>query len=154
MKKNLVVWGTLCFAFATGCGIDLAPMYFEGPETATVGEDITDLVSVFVANQGTFPVQAEECTGIFWVYFLISEDEDIGIDDGLLNSVDFIDFPINGGRSKPVLFDDEYERLEIPDEGPLGPAYLGVFVDAHGYCTELNEENNKAALPIEILPAP
>ena len=152
MKRHLVVWGSLCLVLATGCGMDLAPLGFQAPATATIGQDITSQVSVFVYNLGGDPVEAGDCTGIFWVYFVISEDEEIGLDDFIINSVDFVDFPIGGREAKPVLFDDEYERLEILPEAPLGQAYIGVYVDAHGYCLELDEQNNADALPIEILP--
>jgi len=52
-----------------------------------------------------------------------------------------------------IPFEDEYERLEIPEGTPRGQVYIGTYVDAHGYCMELDEQNNAAALAIEILPA-
>ena len=153
MKRQLVVWGSLCLVLSAGCGIDLMPLGFQAPTTATIGQDITSQVSAFVYNIGGAPVEAEACTGIFWVNFLISEDEEIGLDDTIINSVDFVDFPLDAREARALLFEDEYERLEIPEGTPLGQVYIGTYVDARGYCMELDEQNNAAALAIEILPA-
>lgn len=154
MSKN-ALWVSLCLLLAVGCGTDLVPVGFEAPATAEIGEDITSSVSVAVGNMGLDPATAEECTGIIWVYFMISEDEVVdGFEDFHMNSVDFIDFPVVAKEAKPVLFDDEYETLVIPSQAPTGHVYIGVFVDAHGYCSEDDVENNIDVLPIEILPTP
>lgn len=153
MKSHPVLLGILCLFLAAGCGADLIPLGFQAPSTATIGGDIASAVSVNVYNAGNEPVEADDCTGIFWVYFMISEDEEIGFEDFVLTSVDFADFPLQPRKAKPVLFDDEFEKLEIPEGTPLGQGYLGVYVDGHGYCLELDEQNNTDALPIEILPA-
>ena len=154
MSKN-ALWLSLCFLLVAGCGTDLVPVGFEAPATAEIGEDITSSVSVAAGNMGLDPATAEECTGIIWVNFMISEDEVVdgfGLDDVLLSSVDFTDFPVVAKEAKPVLFDDEI--LEIPTYAPTGHVYIGVFVDAHGYCSEDDVENNMDVLPIEILPTP
>jgi hypothetical protein len=151
MLKN-ALWVSLCVLLAAGCGTDLVPVGFEAPATAEIGEDITSSISVSVGNMGLDPAEAEECTTIFWVNFMISEDEVVdgfGLDDVLLSSVDFTDFPVVAKEDKPVVFDDE--TLEIPTYAPTGHVYIGVFVDAHGYCSEDDVENNVEVLPIEIL---
>ncbi len=153
MKSHAVLLGTLCLFLAGGCGMDLKPLGLIAPATATIGDDITSLVSLHVYNVGGETVEADSCTGIFWIYFMISDDEEIGFEDFILNSVDFVDFPLAGREAKPVLFDDESENLEILAGTPVGQGYLGVYVDAHGYCMELDEQNNADSLPIEILPA-
>jgi len=155
MSKN-ALWMGLCLLLSAGCGTDLVPVGFEAPATAEIGEDITSGVSVSVGNMGLDPATAEECTGIFWVYFVISEDQAVdgfGLDDVFLNSIGFTDFPVVAKEPKPVLFDDEYETLVIPSQAPTGHVYIGVFVDAHGYCSEDDVGNNIGVLPIEILPA-
>ena len=154
MSKN-ALWISLCLLLVAGCGTDLVPVGFQAPATAQIGEDITSSVSVSVRNMGLDPATAEECTGIFWVYFMISEDAVFdGFQELHMNSVDFTDFPVVAKEPKPVLFDDEWEILEIPPSSPTGDVYIGVFVDAHGYCSEDDVENNIGVLPIEILPAP
>jgi hypothetical protein len=153
MRRHLG-WEGLSLLLVAGCGIDLVPIGLQAPVTARVGEDITDSVSAGVYNIGTNPVTAEDCTGVIWLYFLLSEDEEIGLDDFHVTIVDFLDFPLGPRQAKAVLFDDEDEKCEILSGAPQGNVYFGVFVDAHGYCAELNEQNNTAALPIEILPAP
>ena len=153
MRRHLL-WAALGLFIAAGCGIDLVPIGLQAPGTAQVGEDITSSVSAGVYNLGTDPVTAEDCTGVIWLYFLLSEDGEISLDDFQVSIVDFMDFPLGPREAKAVLFDDENETFEITSGAPIGNVYFGVFVDAHGYCAELNEQNNTAALPIEILPAP
>ena len=156
MSRN-ALWISLCLLLVAGCGTDLVPVGFEAPATAQIGEDITSGVSVSVGNMGLDPATAEECTGIFWVNFMISEDEVVdgfGLDDVFLNSVGFTDFPVGGMETKPVVLGGEYETLVIPLDAPTGDVYIGVFVDAYGYCSEDDVENNIDVLPIDILPAP
>ena len=156
MAKN-ALWLSLCFLLVAGCGTDLVPFGFEAPATAEIGEDITSSVSVSVRNRGLDPATAEECTGIFWVNFMISEDEVVdgfGLDDVFLNSVGFTDFPVDGMETKPVVLGGEYETLVIPPQAPTGQVYVGVFIDAHGYCVGDDAANNIDVLPIEILSAP
>lgn len=153
MRRHLG-WAGLGLLLVVGCGTDLVPIGLQAPLTAQVGEDITDGVAVGLYNIGTEPVTSEDCTGIIWLYFLLSEDEQISVDDFQVSAVDFLEFPLGARQAKEVLFDDEDETVEVLPGAPQGNVYFGVFVDAHGYCSELNEENNTAALPIEILPAP
>jgi hypothetical protein len=149
MSKN-ALWLSLSLLLVAGCGADLVPVGFQAPATADLGEDITSSVSVSVRNMGLTPVAAEECTGIFFVYFMISEDEVFdGMQELHMGMVGFEDFPVGAMQAKPVVF-DEYTTLEIPYYAPTGHVYIGVFVDAHGYCSRDDPENNIGVLPIFI----
>ena len=141
---------------ASGCGMDLVPEGLQGPSTAAIGEDISQHVTVSVKNAGNVTALGEDCTGIIWVYFRISADEVVDFDDTMINSIDFVDFPLAPQESKPVQLGGEYSTLIIPEYNtPLGSVYLAVTVDDHRYCQgETNWENNTSLVPIEILPAP
>ena len=118
---------------------DLTPE-IKGPESAIVGESIAELVKSNVQNIGTG--NAENVS----IGFYLSEDEVISTDDVLLIG-GRENISVAGGDIFDVVFNGS---LTIPDVPP-GTYYLGILVDEFNGMEECDEDNNQAAVKIEIL---
>ncbi len=154
------------FAFGTAayirvdsgsCLPDLTVTSFEAPDVATLDEAIGDRIAATVTNTGNVPIPAGTAAAIG---FYTSSDPEITTADRLLEGgrEALSQQAPNGltiGESVVIdLFDGANVASDFPDTNPpLGNVFIGVLVDEFNAVDELDETDNDASRPIEILPA-
>lgn len=114
---------------------------FEGPATASPGESIEAQVNTTATNSG------DVAAGEFAIGFYLSTDPTITTDDTLLiGGREFVS-SLAAGQQVEIP-----TNMLIPEDFPAGTYYLGVLLDEFDAVPhECDENNNFAAIPIEIL---
>ena len=122
--------------------VDIEVTLFSAPAVADPGEPIGDQIILQIRNNGP-----DDISDGFSVGFYISTDDQITLSDRLLLGGREFATPLAAGQEIEVpLFDG----ARIPDDFPLGLAFLGVIVDESNQVAESDETNNTAASPINV----
>jgi len=123
-----------------------------GPATACPGEEVGAVIALTVTNDGTLATSSAFSVGVY-----LSSDNEIipeggpGADTLLMGGRESVLGPVGPGATQPV---DLVDSASIPPATPLGPAYLGVYVDEFDALKEGNERDNYASMRIDIVPCP
>jgi hypothetical protein len=115
---------------------------FETPDSANPDQVLDEGLSLHIENLGTVD-STELSIGIY-----LSEDPVISPDDILLTDGQQTVRGLEAGSSLDVPLDDW--MIRIPDDISEGPYYIGALVDNYGEIREKEEENNSAAVPIQV----
>jgi hypothetical protein len=139
-ESNNVAWTALTVTSASVSNdIDLiAASLTASASKLQPGETYTVSYLGFVAGTGTVP-------NTFPVGIYLSDDSTITTDDTRVT--------IRTGYSTDEPGETFYESaytLPVPASYPVGPAYLGVFVDYSDRNDETNESNNTLSIPVVI----
>ncbi len=139
----------LCLVSGQGIATsDFAVTRFEmdGSSRVQTGAEIGDRITVEIANEGEAMAIIPSSVG-----FYVSADQDITTEDTLL---------VDGSKRLQRLQSGSSTELKpkatarLPEDFSPGPAYLGVLVDDLDVVPEGNEENNSAAIAIQVNSSP
>ena len=121
--------------------LTVAEFLLSGGPTVVVGEELDVRLMATVANPG------DAGAGGFSVGFYISSDDTISPGDELL--VGGIEF-VPGVPAGTTVLVPISGSMAVPDDWPIGDAYLGLIVDVSGDVMECSESNNTASIPIAV----